>query len=55
MTLVIVKIVTLNKCGVIWYKITVVAAMLLVVKKNCVELLGGWKEAQTFLEILGPI
>ena len=34
MTLVVLKIVTLNQCGVIWNEITVVAAMLLVVKKR---------------------
>ena len=36
MTLVIVKIVTLNQCEVVWNDITVVAAMLLVVKKRIV-------------------
>ena len=56
MTLVVVKIVTLNQCKVVWNKITVVAAMLLVIKKRInVDLLGGWKEDQTFLKILGPI
>ena len=34
MTLAVVKTVTLNECGVVWYKITGVAAMLLVVKKR---------------------
>ena len=34
MTLVVVEIVTLNQCGVIWSKITVVAAMMLVIKKG---------------------
>ena len=38
----------------VWNKITVVAAMLLVVKKETrVDLFGGWKKDQTFLEILG--
>ena len=41
MTLVVVKIVTLNQCGVIWNKITEVAAMLLVIKLgNLLILLG---------------
>ena len=40
MTLVVVKIVSLNKCQVVWYKIIVVAAMPLEVKKeNHVNLL----------------
>ena len=41
MTLVILKIVILKRCKVMWNKITVVAAMLPVVKKkrNCVDLL----------------
>ena len=48
MTVVIVTVVTLNKCGVVWYKSIVIAAMLLVVKKeNHVDLLGWWKEDQT--------
>ena len=50
MTLVVVKIVTLNQGEVVWNEITVVAAMLLVVKKkNRVDLIGGRKEDQTFL------
>ena len=34
MTSVVVKIVTLNQCGVVWNKVTVVAAMPLAVKKE---------------------
>ena len=34
MTLMVVKILTLNQCVVIWNKITVVAVMLLVIKKE---------------------
>ena len=55
MILVVVKIVTLNQCGVIWNKITEVAAMLLVIKKKRVDLFKGWKEDQIFLKILSPI
>ena len=50
MTLVVVKIVTLNQCGVIWNKITVVAAMLLSDKNGkCVNLLGGGKKIRHYL------
>ena len=58
MNLVVVKIVTLNQCGVIWNKITEVAAMLPVISDKTgkrVNLLGQWKKDQTFLEILGSI
>ena len=51
--LLVVKIVTLNQCQVVW--ITVLVAMLLVVKKNPIDLLEGWKKDHTFLEILGSI
>ena len=45
MTVVVVKIVTLNKGGVICNKITRVAAMLPGCKKqNSLDLLGKWKE-----------
>ena len=37
-------------------KITLVPSRLLVIKKKeCVNLLEVWKEDQTFLKILGPI
>ena len=56
MTLVVVAKATLNQCGVIWNKITAVTAIVLLVKKeNHLDLLGGWKEDQIFLEIPGPI
>ena len=41
MTLIVVKIVTLNQYRVIWNKITVVAMMLLVIKRKRVDLLGS--------------
>ena len=42
MTLVVVKIITLNQCGVIYNKNTVVAETLLVIKKGKrVDFLGG--------------
>ena len=44
MTLVVIKLVIFNQCQVIWNKITVVAAMLVAIKKGKrVDLLGGWK------------
>ena len=54
MTLVVVKIIFLNQCRVIWNKIT---ALLLVIKKKKkrVNYLGGWKEDQPFLGILGSV
>ena len=39
--LLVVKIVTLNQCQVVW--ITVLVSMLLVVKKNPIDLLEGWR------------
>ena len=39
MTLMVVKIIILNQCRVIWNKTIAVAAMLLVKKENCVDLL----------------
>ena len=48
MTLVVIKIVTLNNYEVVWFQSIVVAAMLLVVKKeNHVDLLERWKDDQT--------
>ena len=43
MTLVTIKMVTLNQCRVIWNKITAVTAMPLVKKKKRVNLLEGMK------------
>ena len=52
-----VKIITLNQRGVIWNKITVVAATLLVIKKRDVKInyIGELKENLAFLENVGPI
>ena len=55
MTSVVVKITTFNQCGMIWNKITVVAVMLLALKKKNVLNLGKWKEDQTFLKVQGSV
>ena len=54
MTLLVVKIVTLNQSEVIWNKITEVAAILVVVKRKSCRL-EAWKEDHTILGTLGPI
>ena len=58
MTLVVVKIVILNQLGVLFgIKLQYSSSSNSASDKNgkCVNLLGGWKKDQTFLEILGPI
>ena len=44
MTLVVVVKATLNQCEVIWNKITVVAAILLLVKEEIMLIMEGWEE-----------
>ena len=46
----VVKRITLSQCGVIYNKIAVVAAMLLVKRGKRVNLLEEWKKYQKFLE-----
>ena len=53
MSLVVVKIITLNQCGVMWKKIAVVAAMLLLIKKRKVLIYYENEKRIRQLKILG--
>ena len=55
MTLVVIKTIILNQCGVIWNKITVAAAKLLVVKKESCRFIRKVERGLDILKILSPI